>query len=678
MPELKPLDQAALASLDEAAVASLVELHNRKYWVDGEPEISDVDYDLLVRRLEQLNPSHPLLSQVNAPLVAGSGKVRHAKPMLSLDKAYYFDPPPPPLKEASLYEWATKNCRNADEKLIIQPKYDGISAFWSGTVLATRGDGEIGENISDKVSMIFLETKGVEGKVPLSSWKRPARGEIVIREDDFKTVYSHVLNRNGRLYKNSRNAVAGIMGLKEIDAMLAQGAFLTLVDYELRSWELPLSRLREDWPSIVQEIEALPYPMDGIVVKLSDSAYSESLGNTAHHPRGQIAFKFSGVRRKTKLLDVEWSFGKNCLTPVAVLEPVDIGGITIKHASLHNLQNILDKDLHIGDIVEVERAGDVIPYVHSSEPGEERKPCLIESCPCCKAPLVRDLPELRCLNPDCQETRLQNLLAAVRSIGIERLGEPTIRKMMSSLGVRTLKDIFDLSTAKLLQLDGFKEKSASNLYKEIQAAREAPDFMLLASLNIKGVGPNIAKSILQSHTLEELRKMDVETLKVCDGIGPERASAIESALKAGQEELDALLGCVKVIQTKGAASGLHPTICFTGKMPEKRGHYEDLARDAGYEPVDSVASGLAVLVAVDVSGGSSKLEKARKAGVKVVALDEWLSSVANGAQVAPVFAPVETPSSPVASSSQEAVSSASEKPSQDGGGLAKDQLTFGF
>lgn len=623
MPDLKPLDLNALALMDEASVAALVELHNRKYWVDGEPEISDTDYDLIVRRLETLNPEHPLLAQVNAPLVAGSGKVRHAKPMLSLDKAYSFE---------ELADWARKSTRNERETLLIQPKYDGISASWSGGVLATRGDGETGENITDKTPLIFLEAKGVEGRTPLASWKRPARGEIVIREDDFKTVYAHVLNRNGRPYKNSRNAVAGIMGLKDIEPMVEQGAVLTMVDYELHSWELPLSKLREDWPGIVQEIEALPYPMDGIVVKLADASYSESLGNTAHHPRGQIAFKFSGVRRKTRLLGVDWSFGKNCLTPVALLEPVDIGGITIKHASLHNLQNILDKDLHIGDIVEVERAGDVIPYVFASEPGPWRTPCLIDKCPCCGSELVRDLPELRCLNPECRETRLQNLLAAVRSIGIERLGEPTIRKMMSALGVRTLKDIFDLPATKLLQLDGFKEKSASNLYKEIQAARKAPDFMLLASLNIKGVGPNIAKSILQSHTLEELRGMDVEALKVCDGIGPERASAIESALKAGKDELDALLGCVEVVQTKGSATGSRPTICFTGKMPEKRSYYEDLARGAGYEPVDAVAAGLAVLVAADISGGSSKLEKARKSGVKVMDLESWLASVANGAQ----------------------------------------------
>jgi len=623
MSELKSLDFAALASMDEAAVASLIELHNRKYWVEGEPEISDADYDLLVRRLEELNPSHPLLLSVNAPLVASSGKVRHAKPMLSLDKAYSLD---------ELLLWAGKTARGPSEELTIQPKYDGISASWSGSVLASRGDGETGEDISDKVPLIELEAPGWTG--PLKDFKKPARGEIVIRSDDFVNLYSKIRNKNGRLYKNSRNAVAGIMGLKEIDDMLAQKAKLTLVDYELHSWRCRLESLRSEWPSILEAIEELPYPMDGIVVKLSDQAFSESLGSTAHHPRGQIAFKFSGVRRKTKLLAVEWSFGKNCLTPVAELEPVDIGGITIRHASLHNLQNLLDKDIHVGDTVEVERAGDVIPYIVSAEAGEERKSCLIDKCPSCGSTLVKDPPELRCLNPDCFETRVQLLLSAVRNIGIERLGEPNIRKMMNSLGVKTLKDIFNLGVMDLLKLDGFKEKAASNLYKEIQAARQVPDYMLLASLNVKGVGPNIAKTVLSKFALAELRSMDETALSAIEGIGPERAKAIADELRRQSAFLDELLACVNVVQTKGAVSALQgrPTICFTGKMPERREHYESLARAAGFEPVDSVLSSLSILVAQDASGGSSKLEKARKSGIKVMALDEWLHSLSGLSQ----------------------------------------------
>ncbi|MBQ6473284.1 MAG: hypothetical protein IJJ33_14965 [Victivallales bacterium] len=558
-------------------------------------------------------PATPLLSRVEAPVVAGEGKVVHKTPMLSLDKAYSLE---------EVLSWAGKFCRGTHEKLLVQPKYDGISAIWDGQVLATRGDGMEGENITDKAALIELEHPA--GIFALAGCKTPARGEIVIREDDFRTLYQHIRNRNGRIYKNPRNAVAGIMGLKEIGDMLKQGAKLTLVDYSLYSWESEYGRLRDDWAALVENIEKLPYPMDGIVVKLADAEYSAGLGNTAHHPRGQIAFKFTNVRRTTILRSVEWSAGKDCLTPVAVFDPVEIGGTTITHATLHNLQNVLDRDLRLGDVITVERAGDVIPYVSASEPGVERRSCLIDECPYCGATLKRDLPELRCVNPECPGTRLQRLAAAVRNIGIERLGEPTLEKMMKTLGVRTLKDIFGLGKADLLRLEGFASQSADNLLAEIAKARQVPDWKILASLNIKGIGPNIAKAILAVHPLEELRRLTVLELGMIDGIGPERASALEQELREQSDALDELLACVEV-QRSGASADGRPTICFTGKMPEKRSHYVALAERRGMAFADSVTSSLSLLVAMDPTENSSKLKKARNLGIPIQSLEEWLA-----------------------------------------------------
>ena len=597
-------------------LAEQIEYHNRKYWEEAEPEISDDDYDALVRRLTELAPDHPLLQAINAPTVASSGKVVHRTPMLSLDKAYSLD---------EVMAWAGKFVRSDREEFLVQPKYGGISASWSGGILATRGDGETGENITDKVPLIELEHPS--GVLPLAEFKGSARGEIVIRSDDFRELYPKILNRNGRPYKNSRNAAAGIMGLKDIAPMLVQHAKLTLVDYSLHSWKTNWQDFRADWQGLVDQIEQLPYPMDGIVVKLADTEYSRSLGNTAHHPRGQIAFKFSGVRRQSKLLNVEWSFGKTALTPVAEIEPVEITGTTIRHVTLHNLQNILDHDIQIGDTVTVERAGDVIPYIVGSEPGTERRPCVIDTCPSCGAKLLRDLPELRCVNPDCPETRLMQLLAAVKNIGIERLGEPNLRRMREVLGVRTLKDIFQLTVSDLMRLDGFQELSANNLYREIQTARTTPDFQLLASLNIKGIGPNIAKSILKTHTLPELEVMDREQLAALEGIGPERAGAIETELRERKAEIDELLSCLNIVQTKSDSNADRPTVCFTGKMPEKRSYYENLAREHGYESADSVTSTLSLLVTAEADSTSSKAVKAAKLGVPVMTLSDWLKDL---------------------------------------------------
>jgi DNA ligase (NAD+) len=601
-----------IISNTEAELVAAIEYHNRRYWEIGEPEISDEDYDALLKKLESVNPDHPLLQKVLAPAVASAGKVHHAKPMLSLDKAYSLE---------EILEWAKKYARSEKELFLVQPKYDGISANFANRVLATRGDGVDGENITDKLPLIELETKGHKGKID-----RPVRGEIVIRDDDFKTLYSQIRRKDGKTYKNSRNAVAGIMGLKEIGDILAQGAKLTLVDYNLVSYSVTIAEFAGKWPEILKEVEELPYPMDGLVIKLADEVYGDSLGNTAHHPRCQLAFKFSGVRRKTKLLDVIWSFGKNCLTPVAQLEPVEIGGITIKQATLHNVKNLIDKDIQIGDMVTVERAGDVIPYIVSREEGEKRSSPIITECPCCKSTLVHDGPELRCTNSECSETKVQRILAAVRNIGIERLGEPNIRKMMNTLGVKTLKDIFELKMEDILKLEGFKEKSASNLIREIQAARRVEDFSLLAALNIPGIGKNTAKKILENYTLAELRTLTLEQLSEIDGIGPERSDAISRELHKQSAFLDELLNSVELITTKGGVKISAPTICFTGKMPEQRSFYENLARKSGYEPLDAVTKELSLLVVAELSSASSKLDKAKSYGVKIQALEDWLKT----------------------------------------------------
>lgn len=611
-------------------LVKLIEYHNRRYWELGEPEIPDTRYDELMRALAKLDPDHPLLTRVYAPAVAGSGKVHHTVPMLSLDKAYSLE---------EVMRWANKYARTPDELLLVEPKYDGISAGYDGRVLSTRGDGEYGENITAKLPLVELETTGYKG--PLD---RPVRGELVIRDDDFRTLYSHIRKKGGGTYKNSRNAVAGIMGLKEIAEMVAQGAKITLVDYNMISCRVKLSELEAKWQELLAKLEALPYPQDGVVLKLADRDYEASLGNTAHHPRGQIAFKFTNIRRTTKLLGVEWSFGKNCLTPVALLEPVEISGTTIKRATLHNVQNILELGIEIGDTVTVERAGDVIPYIVASEPGEERRSALIDHCPCCHTKLVRRGPELCCPNPECFETALQRLAAAVRSLGIERLGEPTLRKLMENSGVKHPADLFELKPMDILKLDGFAAKSASNLIEEIQKARVVNDYQLLASLNIPNIGVNVAKVIFAHTDFAGLRKMNADELGAIPGIGPERAAALVRELAEQSDYLDELLAAVKLVHGS-ASSGERPTVCFTGKMPEKRSYYEKLAEAHGYAPADDVTSHLSVLVAADVNDTSSKLKKAAKLGIRVVPLDEFLNELNQAAAPA---TPPGAPSAPAA------------------------------
>ena len=643
----------------------LIAYHNDLYWKKATPEISDVEYDELMRELESIAPDHPLLTALHGAAVASSGKVRHKEPMLSLDKAYSLE---------KVLEWADKYVRSADEMLLVQPKYDGISARWENGLLVTRGDGAEGEDISDKVPLIELES--VDDYVGKLRKNEFIRGEIVIRDDDFRTIYKNIKRKNGEVYKNSRNAVAGIMGLKEIADIQAQGAKLTLVDYRKISYAYSRRDLPEYFAELLKKIEELPYPTDGVVIKIADEEYAASLGNTAHHPRGAIAFKFTNIRRQSILRKVEWSFGKNCLTPVAEIDPVEIGGVTITHATLHNLQNVLDRDLQINDIIEVERAGDVIPYIVNSLPGEERKSVIISECPCCKSTLEQIGPELCCVNKECFEVRLQNLLAAVKNIGIERLGEPTLRKMMNTLDVKTLRDIFELKVIDIMQLESFKAKSAENLFNEIAKARNVSDYQVLAALNIPHVGINVAKVILKNLSLAELRNANEETLSAIPGVGPERAKAIAKELSDQSDFIDELLEAVFLSESNSAAESDLPTVCFTGKMPEKRSYYEELARTKGFQAVDSVSKELGLLVAADLNSGSSKLTKAARLGIKVMALDEFLKLEDNQfaePSIEAVPEPEKVPEVPVAEElplfAEEPVKKADGKP---------EQLSFGF
>ena len=584
------------------------------YWA-GHPEIEDTEYDSLVRELTAAAPDHPLLSALGAPRVAALREIRLAAPMISLDKVYSLP---------ELLAWARGFARpDRDETMLVQPKYDGISCRFDGRTLVTRGKGETGQDITDKLPLIELESADYTGPVD-----RPARGELLIRPDRFEKLRAVIRSRGNTVYRNTRNVLTGFMMLKssrEIDqvqlAMKMTGGGLTLVDYDRWSFEVPLSRLEAEWEELVAKITALPYPMDGIVVKFADDGFRRSLGSTAHHPRGEMAFKFVNAKASSVLENVEWSFGKNCLTPVAEIRPVELGGTTIRRATLHNARNILDLDLRIGDTVVVERAGDVIPHIVSCTPGETRRSPMIDRCPCCHAALEWRGPELVCPDPECFETRLCRLAAAVRALDVDNLGDATLRQIMKQYHVRTLKDLFGLTRSDLARLERFAEKSAANLYESLQRARKCEDFRLLAALNIPNVGANIAKLLLREHPLAELRELPEETLAEIRGIGPERAKALRRTFADEKEFIDELLDAVEV-RSGGSADA--PTVCFTGKMPEKRGYYEEAARRHGMEPVDQVTAGLSLLVAADPAEHGTKLDRARQLGTEIVSVEEFL------------------------------------------------------
>jgi len=606
---------------EEQLVSEIIR-HNKLYWEESNSEITDTEFDLLMRRLEEINPKHELLQKYFAPEVSSVGVVVSPSEikMVSLEKTYFFDNDAPKGKK-SLMAWAKDRSRNNDEIYLIQPKYDGISAYYDGKILATRGQSTADQNVSDKIPLIELEATNYTG--PLD---RPVRGEIIIRNKDFKEIYSNIKRKDGSCYKNSRNAVSGIMALKDIKEVLLQGAKLSLVDYNLVSFSVSLKDLPSKWQNILEEIELMDFPIDGIVVKLADIEYRNSLGETAMYPKGMLAWKLTGARKETILKDVMWSFGKNNLTPKGILEPIELSGVTISNVTLHNYQYIIDRDIQIGDTLTIERAGEVIPHVVGFDKGENRTSPFIDKCPSCNSKVEVVGVELRCTNPTCPEKIIQRLSAAVKDLGIEELGEPTIRKMTQILSVQKLKDILNLSLADIYKIDGFKEKSATKLFNNIKYAKNnTTDFKLLAALNIIGVGQTFAKSLLREHSIEELRELSIDELLKIDQVGPTMSQAIYNAFRDESDIIDELLESVKLSSSKGDLSqAVVKTICFTGKMPEKRSYYEKIAFENGYTSVDKVNKQLNTLVLADLNSNSSKAQKAHKLGINVVSLNEWL------------------------------------------------------
>ena len=455
---------ATIKDWSEPKLSSEIKKHNRLYWEEQSPIITDEEYDILIERLKELNQDNPLVSHTGTA-VKPNKTVDLEKPMLSLQKAYYFNNAPE--NKLSVMSWAEKARRSNNELFMIQPKYDGIAADYNKGILSTRGNGHTGQNISNMLPLVELKTKDYTGKI-----NRNVRGELIIKNDDYRKNYNAYITPSGNHYKSQRNAVAGIVNQDNIKDLESRNISLTLIDYNTYSYYVPYSKLKEKWHSIVKKITALPYPMDGIVIKIADREYSKQLGSTKHHPRGQLAYKFRNQIKQSKLIDVVWSFGKQSLTPVGIIRPISFDNITVSKVTFHNLSFLEKHDIMIGDSVMIELAGGVIPHFLSSTPGVNRRSPVITKCPSCNSPLIRDGSKLKCANKDCFETNLATLYAEVKKAKIKGLGKSTLRKLIKNVKVKNLDDILNLKYQEIAGLKGFKEKSATRLYNNIQKFKE--------------------------------------------------------------------------------------------------------------------------------------------------------------------------------------------------------------
>ncbi len=598
---------------------------NRELYLTGEDCINDQEYDIWIEELRSFDKDNVLLTKVEHTIL-GKDTIKHDSPMLSLEKVYSLE---------ELLKWCDKVSRNSNERFAISPKYDGQAAchYKEKGLLATRGDGYNGENITDKIPLINFEQKEKDKAFGKSQQK--VYGEIVIKKSDFKTVT--LTRKDGSKFKTPRNLVAGVMNPSRKDTEEIKGkVVLTFVQHNSQTRVCTKAVIKNTWDNIVDTIESIDYPIDGIVIKLQDTTYGKTLGATSHHPRHSVAFKFPDEQKWAKVVSIDWQVGKRKITPVCYIEPILIDGVTIKKITLHNAKNVLEMDLQEGDDVSVVRRGGVIPYIESSKAGKTRKRPIIEICPSCQEQVFYEEPELVCKNKDCDGSIKKKLLTAAKILEIDGLSDGTISKIVEYFQgeVVSVADLLQLRYDDFIELEGFAEKSAQKLEDNILTIIQGvEDWKILASLSLEGIGRTLSKQLLTRVNLAELRQLTEDDLYDYENMGPERINVLVNGLYDNSNIIDNLVQKVNIIETKLKRSSvavtssinITKTICFSGTFQKPKRFYQQIARENGLVVTDSVTQKLDYLVTAGAS--TSKVNKARNYGITILKIEDFMNKI---------------------------------------------------
>ncbi len=664
-----------MTTLPEARLEQLRELinfHLYRYHVLDAPLISDGEYDALYRELVELEAAYPELITVDSPTQRTGAepldvfeKVSHPAPVLSLANAF---------NEEDLFAWRKRIDRLLPDEInlnyVVEPKIDGLSVlltYQDGMFVqgATRGNGIVGEDITANLRTFFALPKKVPVD-PASNVIFPpyfvVRGEAFFPLDQFAELNKKRQAAGEPLYMNPRNTAAG--SLRQLDPKITAQRPLTLFIYDVIAWDgegipdeqwnrlsylsvlgFPVSKDIVLCQNLEEVVEAywnwkkkrnqINYEVDGIVVKINDQPLAQSLGFVGKDPRGAIAMKFPAQEKSTKLLDVVVNVGRTgILAPNAILEPVEIGGVIVRNATLHNYDEIARKDIRIGDVVMVKRAGDVIPYVIGPVPdlrnGSEQLIEPPERCPFCDTPVIQPPDEVAiyCDNPTCPEQLVRRVEYFVgrSAMDIDKFGSQTGALLIEQGLIKDIADIYYLKRADILSLEGFQEKKVDNLMLGIEASKTQPADRFLTALGIRFVGTVVAGLLLQAlGSIDRLEQSNKEQLEEIEGIGPETAATVVTwfesqsnirllekfrqaglnfELESSQPESDSLAGSIFVI---------------TGTLPTmSRNEAKQFIEVRGGRVTGSVSKRTDYLLAGEAAG--SKLDKARNLGISI--LDE--------------------------------------------------------
>lgn len=643
--------------------------HDRKYYIDADPEISDLEYDRLMERLKKLEDQHPELVTPDSPTqrigdapVPYLEQVEHSIPMLSIENVY---------TEDELRKFANRvqeMLKGEPVRWVVELKIDGVAVsitFDQGVMVQglTRGDGRVGDDITHNVRTLMNLPLRLESDHPPA--KLEVRGEIYMTNEDLVTLNEQQAKLGEPLYKNTRNVTAGSVRL--LDSRICASRKLRLFCHgvglcegltaethmefleEIRRLGLPPTPHVEAFDSIddaithandlVEHLSDLEFEVDGLVFKVDRFDQRERLGIRAKSPRWLVAYKWEKYEATTRLNDIVVSIGKTgAVTPTAELEPVELAGTTVSRASLHNADEIQRKDTRIGDIVVVEKAGKIIPHIVRVEK-HERKGELPEfvfptKCPSCDTELVKDEGGvyIRCPNLSCPAQVRERILyfASKGAMDIDGLGEKLVDQLVDSGLVRSYGDLYRLTAEELTKLPRVGEKSAKNLLAGIEASKSRGLARLLNALSIRHVGSRVAEILADRfETMEALQKTDVETLSDVHEIGQIIAESVveyfsselgEHSVQDLKEMGVSMKALPRRSQVESKLTGLN--VVVTGTLSKySRREIQDLIKQHGARASSSVSKNTDYVVVGEDAG--SKLTKAQELGIPVLTEDEF-------------------------------------------------------
>lgn len=645
----------------------LIEYHAKKYYEEDSPEISDFEYDMLFRELEQLEAAYPELVTPDSPTQKVGGhpsekfsKVTHAVPMDSLTDVFDYGELRDFIKRAG-----------EGEKYSVEPKIDGLSVclYYEGGRLvrgATRGDGTVGEDVTENLLVVGGIPHRIDYRGTLD-----VRGEVYMPREAFERLNAQREERGERLFANPRNAAAG--SLRQLDAKITAERGLRIYAFNIQRCGndftthtetldflrgqgfsvLPMARTLSGADAIIEAIEEIDSmraefdcEIDGAVVKLDSIARRAELGWVSGRPRWAVAYKYPPEVARTKLLDIKVNVGRTgVLTPQAVLEPVRLAGTTVSAATLHNLDFIRERDIRVGDTVLVRKAGEIIPEIIGADTekrtGAETLFEMPERCPSCGEPVTRDegAAAYRCTNAACpvQLSRSIEYFASRQAMNIEGLGPALISQLISAGLVRDVADLYSLTAEQLEKLERMGKKSAENLVRAIEASKTRGLARLICALGIRQVGEAAAKALAERFgSLDAVAHASEEDLTAIEDIGGITAKFIREYFSHPQalelagrlKETGVVTEAERKAKSGGPLEGL--TFVITGTLPGMtRGEAIELIEANGGKTASSVSKKTSYVLAGDDAG--SKLEKAQALGVPVITLDE-LQAMIEGKQ----------------------------------------------